>query len=163
VVRPGVVPEDPYVVDLDGRPVPMHRLVAGERRHRAIKRLIERGDWTPDRPIPCKVVDIDDAGHRRIALVENLQRKDLRPIDELALLEIGWAIAAKPNTQWTTTPCDYTAPKALEDAGLVHFYRDYFTGSLTARLESKAFGHLRAISGADDSLTRALLEPLLRK
>lgn len=66
-----------------------HRLVAGERRWRAIGKLIERGQWGGGSAIMCKVVDLDDAGHRRIALVENLQRKDLRPIDEaMALKEL---------------------------------------------------------------------------
>lgn len=87
VVRAGVVPADPYLVDGDGRGLPMHRLVAGERRHRAIKRLIERGVWLPGQPILCKIADVDDAGHRRLALVENLQRKDLRPIDEANALK----------------------------------------------------------------------------
>ncbi|MDP1875669.1 ParB/RepB/Spo0J family partition protein [Phenylobacterium sp.] len=62
-----------------------HRLVAGERRWRALRLLIAAGRW--DQPIPCKVVEIDDAAHRRIALVENLQRKDLRPIDEAQALK----------------------------------------------------------------------------
>jgi ParB/RepB/Spo0J family partition protein len=82
--------------------VPIHRLVAGERRWRAMKLLIERGDWPKDQPIMCKVVDIDNAAHRRIALVENLQRKDLRPIDEAQALkelmdleQIGTAEIAK--------------------------------------------------------------------
>ena len=72
-----------------------HRLVAGERRWRAIQLLIRDGRWPADKPIACKVVDIDDAAHRRIALVENLQRQDLRPIDEAealkALIEITGA------------------------------------------------------------------------
>lgn len=62
-----------------------HRLVAGERRWRALRLLIAAGRW--DQPIPCKIVEIDDAAHRRIALVENLQRKDLRPIDEAQALK----------------------------------------------------------------------------
>lgn len=62
-----------------------HRLVAGERRWRALRLLIQAGRW--DQPIPCKVVEINDAAHRRIALVENLQRKDLRPIDEAQALK----------------------------------------------------------------------------
>jgi len=64
---------------------PTHRLVAGERRWRALRLLIQAGRW--DQPIPCKIVEIDDAAHRRIALVENLQRKDLRPIDEAQALK----------------------------------------------------------------------------
>lgn len=81
VVRPGVVPDVP-VVHLDGQPAPIHRLVAGERRWRAIGLLIEGGVWPRDVPIVCKIADIDDAAHRRIALVENLQRKDLKPLEE---------------------------------------------------------------------------------
>lgn len=69
----------------------VHRLVAGERRWRAIGLLIAAGTW--DAPIPCKVIDIDDAAHRRIALVENLQRKDLRPIDEAQALKDLMAVA----------------------------------------------------------------------
>jgi ParB/RepB/Spo0J family partition protein len=69
--------------------VPLHRLVAGERRWRAIRKLILDGRWAAEQPIACKVITIDDADHRRIALVENLQRKDLRPVDEaLALQEL---------------------------------------------------------------------------
>lgn len=65
----------------------VHRLVAGERRWRAIARLIEDGRWARDKPVPVKIIDIDDAAHRRIALVENLQRKDLRPMDEARALK----------------------------------------------------------------------------
>lgn len=64
-----------------------HRLVAGERRWRAMSVLIEDGRWAADATIVCKVVDIDDAAHRRIALIENLQRKDLRPVDEAMALD----------------------------------------------------------------------------
>jgi ParB/RepB/Spo0J family partition protein len=95
VVRPGVVPDEPFLVDSGGQGLPMHRLVAGERRHRAIKRLIERGVWPADRAIVCKVVEIDDADHRRIALVENLQRKDLRPIDEAQALKELMAVTSQ--------------------------------------------------------------------
>ena len=65
----------------------VHRLVAGERRWRAIAKLIEDGRWARDKPVPVKIIDIDDAAHRRIALVENLQRKDLRPMDEARALK----------------------------------------------------------------------------
>lgn len=76
---------------------PIHRLVAGERRWRAIRKLIQDGRWPEDRAILCKVVEIDDAAHRRLALVENLQRKDLRPIDEAEALKALIAV-----TQQTT-------------------------------------------------------------
>ncbi|CAN5889358.1 hypothetical protein BH11PSE1_BH11PSE1_10530 [soil metagenome] len=81
---------------------PVYSLVAGERRYRAIKELIDRDAWDRMAPIMCKVVEIDDAAHRRIALVENLQRKDLRPVDEaqalkelMAVTGVGTAEVAK--------------------------------------------------------------------
>lgn len=59
-----------------------HVLVGGERRWRAIGRLMERGDWPADRPIPCRLFSADDLGVRLAALAENLQRRDLNPIEE---------------------------------------------------------------------------------
>lgn len=72
-----VRPADPGAAD----PL-LHRLVAGERRWRAIGLLIARGQWAADQAIPCKVMDLDDAAHVRIALIENLQRRDLKPLEE---------------------------------------------------------------------------------
>jgi ParB family chromosome partitioning protein len=79
---------------VDWANVPVHRLVAGERRWRAIKLLMAQGRWRHG-AIPCKVLDIDDAAHRRIALVENLQRKDLRPIDEAQALKELMAVTGQ--------------------------------------------------------------------
>ncbi len=82
--------------------LPLYTLVAGERRWRAIKELISAGRWDAEAPLVCKLVEIDDTAHRRIALVENLQRKDLRPIDEavalkelMAVTGVGTAEVAK--------------------------------------------------------------------
>jgi ParB family transcriptional regulator, chromosome partitioning protein len=54
-----------------------YELIAGERRWRAAERL----GW--DR-IPAVVRDVDDQTLLTLALVENLQRNDLSPIDEAA-------------------------------------------------------------------------------
>jgi ParB family chromosome partitioning protein len=54
-----------------------YELIAGERRWRAAERL----GW--DR-IPAVVRDVDDQTLLTLALVENLQRDDLSPIDEAA-------------------------------------------------------------------------------
>lgn len=60
-------------------------LVGGERRWRAIDLLIERGDWPADRPIVIRLLDApDDAAVRLAALAENLQRRNLNPIEEAA-------------------------------------------------------------------------------
>lgn len=61
---------------------PLHRLVDGERRWRAIGRLMLRGLWDKERTIPCLIVDIDDKQHAIRALVANLQRVDLSPLEE---------------------------------------------------------------------------------
>lgn len=52
-----------------------YEIVAGERRWRAAKKagLIE---------IPCIVRDDDERKNREIALIENIQREDLNPIDK---------------------------------------------------------------------------------
>jgi len=52
-----------------------YELIAGERRLRAATRI----GWTP---IPAVVRDIDDRALLTLALVENLQRTDLNPIEE---------------------------------------------------------------------------------
>ncbi|HWW11287.1 MAG TPA: ParB/RepB/Spo0J family partition protein, partial [Brevundimonas sp.] len=74
VVRPGVA------TGADGDPV--YTLVGGERRWRAIGLAIFDDDWPADRPIPCRVVDLDELGHRLTALSENLQRRDLNPLEK---------------------------------------------------------------------------------
>ena len=58
------------------RPAPNgFELIAGERRFRAIQRI----GWTE---VPAIVRDIDDRALLTLALVENLQRADLNPIEE---------------------------------------------------------------------------------
>lgn len=52
-----------------------YELVAGERRFRAASRL----GWTE---IPAIVKSLDDRGMLTLALIENLQRADLNPLDE---------------------------------------------------------------------------------
>ena len=54
-----------------------YELIAGERRWRAVHHL----GWTR---IPAVVKDVDDQTLLTLALVENLQRDDLSPIDEAA-------------------------------------------------------------------------------
>jgi ParB family transcriptional regulator, chromosome partitioning protein len=54
-----------------------YELIAGERRWRAATRL----GWTK---IPAVVRDVDDQTLLTLALIENLQRDDLSPIDEAA-------------------------------------------------------------------------------
>jgi ParB/RepB/Spo0J family partition protein len=62
---------------------PVHVLVAGERRWRAIRMLVKDGRWPEDRLIPCKLMIFDSESERAIAgLLENLVRADLTPMEE---------------------------------------------------------------------------------
>lgn len=78
LVRPGAPADDETA---------SHQLVAGERRWRAIGALIADGRWAAERPIACTVQDIDDEAHAIRALVENLQRRDLKPLEEAEALK----------------------------------------------------------------------------
>lgn len=62
----------------DERPTPMAwiEVKAGSRRREAIRRLIEKGQWPSDRPIP--IVLRDSRGFWE-NLVENVQRVDIEP------------------------------------------------------------------------------------
>ena len=52
-----------------------YELIAGERRLRAVKTLgIEK--------IPAIIKEVDDASAMELALIENIQREDLNPIEE---------------------------------------------------------------------------------
>ncbi len=51
-----------------------HELIAGERRWRAVQRL----GW---KTVPAVVREVDDQAALTLALIENLQRDDLSPID----------------------------------------------------------------------------------
>jgi ParB/RepB/Spo0J family partition protein len=65
-------------------------IVAGERRSRALRRLEKQGRLPEDLAtlgIPCKVVSIGDEEHVAIALLENLQRVDVNPMEEAEALE----------------------------------------------------------------------------
>lgn len=67
----------PLVVRVSPRDPRMHEIVAGERRWRAAQRAgVEE--------LPVVVRDFDDAEVLEIAIVENVQRADLDPIEEAA-------------------------------------------------------------------------------
>lgn len=74
-------------------------IVAGHRRHAAVKWLIENNRWDPAKPLPCVTTKQDgeittDAERVVQMLVENLQRRDLNPVEEARgyqrLIDAGW-------------------------------------------------------------------------
>jgi len=78
--------------------LPLYRLVGGERRWRAIAEAIRDGDWPDDRLIPCRQLSADDLGCRLAALAENIQRRNLNPIEKARAFE-GLAEAGLTNQQ----------------------------------------------------------------
>ncbi len=62
--------------------LPRYRLVAGERRWRAIGEAINDGDWEADAPILTRLLDRDAKETRFAAIAENLLRRKLNPIEK---------------------------------------------------------------------------------
>lgn len=60
-----------------------HMIIGGERRWRAIGRLIERCEWAVLDPVPHTVRQMDDAQAAVAALMENVQRADLTALEKL--------------------------------------------------------------------------------
>lgn len=75
IVQPLAVEPDPESGD--------YWVLQGERRYRALGLLVEVGRIEEDYPVPVYVrTDLDDEGRLVAALVENLQRKELNPVEE---------------------------------------------------------------------------------
>lgn len=61
-----------------------HFLVtAGGRRLRAMNRLVERGTWAADSDVACNLLEGDASVHTEISLMENCQRMNMTPCDEI--------------------------------------------------------------------------------
>lgn len=75
-----------------------HILVGGERRWRAIGIAISDGDIEADTPYACRLLETDGLGVRLAALAENLQRRNLNPIEKARAFE-GLAEAGLTNKE----------------------------------------------------------------
>lgn len=96
----------PYPPDAgEGRPSALRPavIVAGERRYRALRKLAAEGTWPrPGDPLEGRVLvrleDAGDADHLEMAIIENLQRVDVPPLEEAegfkALRDMGWSVTA---------------------------------------------------------------------
>lgn len=130
------------------RPVPGERnafeIVAGERRWRAAQRArLDR--------VPVNVRDLTDAETLEIAIIENVQRADLNPVEEAdgydrLMAEFGYTQAevSKLIGKSRSHVANTLRLRALPDAVKAHLA----SGELTP-------GHARAIMGADDPLALA--------
>ncbi|MDF1626993.1 MAG: ParB/RepB/Spo0J family partition protein [Parvibaculaceae bacterium] len=59
-----------------------YRIIAGERRWRAIGIAIENGWWNEKKPVPCTVRNVDEKEARALSIIENLQREDVPRMEE---------------------------------------------------------------------------------
>lgn len=59
-----------------------YEIVAGERRFRAVAKLIDDGRADHAFAMPCRIKDLTDIEVLRIATMENVQREDLHPLEE---------------------------------------------------------------------------------
>jgi ParB/RepB/Spo0J family partition protein len=64
----------------DGRQI--YEIAAGEGRWRAVGMLLERGAYDPEGHMPVSVRELGDEDMIEIGLIENMQRKDLTPLEE---------------------------------------------------------------------------------
>lgn len=66
---------------LPGEPIAAWGVLAGGRRLRALRRLVEAGRLPADTPVETVVRDLEPAAITELSLAENLMRRDLRPYE----------------------------------------------------------------------------------
>ncbi|MEE4539767.1 MAG: ParB/RepB/Spo0J family partition protein [Erythrobacter sp.] len=62
-------------------------VIAGGRRLRAIEMIIERGAWTPETEIECKLLEGSEEAAGEASLAENFQRVGMSPAEECRAFE----------------------------------------------------------------------------
>ncbi len=78
---------------------PRWQIVFGERRWRAAVRLIEMKDWPETATLEARILDIDDAAHLELAIMENLARQDVDALEQAeAFAALQAALEAKGET-----------------------------------------------------------------
>ncbi len=91
IAEKGII--EPLIVRQRGE---RYQIVAGERRYQA---AVQAGL----RELPVVIRDVDDTEIIEVALVENIQRKDLSPFEEAEALD-AWLTGAATRTR--TSPDD---------------------------------------------------------
>jgi ParB/RepB/Spo0J family partition protein len=73
-------------------------IVSGQRRWRAVERLVREGAVPADFPLPLRVAALDDREALFLAIAENVQRRDMEPWEEAEafgrLLDAGDTVAS---------------------------------------------------------------------
>ena len=145
-IRQAGVLQPLLVVEKNGR----YRIVAGERRFRAAR-------MAGLDAVPCIVRDFTPAEQMEAALIENLQREDLNPIEEAAAMK-----------QFMES-CGYTQEQAAKKLGksrpAVANSRRLLTLPETVRQDVIAgrisAGHARVLAGIEDEKRQVALAQLV--
>ena len=118
-------------------------LVAGERRFRAIK-LLERA------VLPAVVIEADDREAAELALIENLQREDLNPLDRASAL-------ANLRDTFGLSQADLAERVGLDRSTVANLLRilelDDFCAAAVRR-GTLSLGHAKALLAISDAVLR---------
>lgn len=121
-------------------------LIAGERRLQAFK-FLKRSK------IPARVMEVSDAASAALALIENIQRENLNPIDEAAAY--ASLIRDFDLTQDATSKRVGKSRAAIANALRLLSLSNEIQGFLSRRLLST--GHAKVLLGVEDAVQRSLL------
>lgn len=121
-------------------------LIAGERRLQAFK-FLKRSR------IPARVMEVSDASSAALALIENIQRENLNPIDEAAAY--ASLIRDFDLTQDATAKRVGKSRAAIANALRLLSLSNEIQGFLSRRLLST--GHAKVLLGVEDAAQRSLL------
>ena len=123
-----------------------YEIIAGERRLRAFQFLKRKS-------IPCRIIEASDSSSATLALIENLQRENLNPIDEA----LGYASLLRDFDLTQEAAAEKvgkgraTVANALRLLGL----REEIQGFVSRRLLST--GHAKVLLGLKEDAQRNLL------
>lgn len=123
-----------------------YELIAGERRLRAFKFL-------KSKTIPCRVIEASDASSASLALIENLQRENLNPIDEA----LGYASLVRDFDLTQEAAADRVGKGRATVANALRLLSlsEEIQGFLSRRLLST--GHAKVLLGVKDDAQQHLL------
>ena len=123
-----------------------YELIAGERRLRAFKFL-------KSKTIPCRVIEASDASSASLALIENLQRENLNPIDEA----LGYASLVRDFDLTQEAAADRVGKGRATVANAIRLLSlsEEIQGFLSRRLLST--GHAKVLLGVKDDAQQHLL------
>ncbi|MBM9578025.1 ParB/RepB/Spo0J family partition protein [Leptospira sp. 201903070] len=106
-----------------------YRIVAGERRFHAAKQL----NWTE---VECKILDRDEKETFRLAIIENLQRENLSPYEEVEAMS-HLKISFKYTDQELATLFGKSRSYMTELLGISDLTKDELRSCKDAGIESK--------------------------